>query len=139
MIRRALTNDIEEINKLGIIFNNNFLNTYNIDLYLDNENYIVLVHEEENINAFLIVYKNIDYFELEAIVVDPQYRNRRIAYSLLEFFMYNYTQKNDVILLEVAENNIPALNLYKKCNFEIISTRKKYYNNIDAYVMKKVI
>ena len=33
------------------------------------------------------------------------------------------------ITLEVNEQNIPAINLYKKFNFEQVGIRKKYYNN----------
>ena len=40
-----------------------------------------------------------------------------------------------MITLEVAVNNEPAISLYKKFGFEIISTRKNYYDNVDAYLM----
>ena len=44
------------------------------------------------------------------------------------------------ILLEVNENNIPAIALYEKYHFERIGLRKKYYNNTDnAILMKKEI
>ena len=39
------------------------------------------------------------------------------------------------ITLEVNENNIPAINLYKKFNFEQVGLRKKYYNNADAAIL----
>lgn len=139
MIRKAVINDIEHINKLGIIFNENFLATYNVKDYLENENYIIVVNEDEYVNAFIIMYKNIDYFELEAIVVDPSAREKGIATNLLNFFIREYSRNEDIILLEVAVNNTAAISLYKKFNFEIINTRKKYYKNVDAYVMKKVI
>ena len=43
-------------------------------------------------------------------------------------------------LLEVNENNIKALKLYKKIGFEQISVRKNYYgNNEDAIIMMKII
>ena len=87
----------------------------------------------------MIVYKNIDYYELETIVVNPQYRNKKIATKLLEYFINYCTKKEDIILLEVAVNNDNAIRLYEKFNFEIINNRRKYYGNVDAYVMKKVI
>jgi len=85
------------------------------------------------------VYKNIDYFELEAIVVNINFRKKGIASRLINFFEEKYTKKGDSILLEVAVNNEAAVSLYKKIGFEIINIRKKYYDKIDAYVMKKVI
>ena len=41
------------------------------------------------------------------------------------------------IFLEVRVSNAAAINLYKKFNFEIIDTRKKYYQNgEDAFIMR---
>ena len=43
--------------------------------------------------------------------------------------------------LEVAENNFPAIEMYKKNNFNLIGRRKKYYfmndEKIDALIFKK--
>ena len=139
MIRTAKEKDIIELNKLGILLNDNFTKTYNLDNYINDENYIILLNEEQIINAMMIVYKNIDYYELETIVVNPHYRNKKIATKLLEYFINYCTKKEDIILLEVAVNNDNAIRLYKKFNFEIINNRRKYYGNVDAYVMKKVI
>lgn len=139
MIRFALEEDIDSIYDLGSIFNSNFKNTYNINEYLKNNNYVILINEDNVVNAFLIVYKNIDYYELEFIVVDKKARKQGIANNLLNYFITNFTKENDIILLEVAENNIVAINLYKKFQFEVINKRKKYYQGIDAYIMKRVV
>jgi len=141
MIRNALKEDLEKINELGLQFHSNFKHTYNIESYLRNENYVILVNENSyhNITAFMIVYKNIDYYELEAIIVERSSRKMGIANNLMNYFFNNITKENDTLLLEVAVDNHAAINLYKKFNFKIINIRKKYYNNIDAYVMKKVI
>ena len=37
--------------------------------------------------------------------------------------------------MEVNQNNIPAINLYKKYGFNILGTRKKYYNNTDDAII----
>ena len=139
MIRRAKEEDIKKIYELGSTYNPNFLKTYNISDYLINDKYIILVDEENEINGFLIIYKNIDFFELEMIVIEESQRRKGIANNLLEHFFNNYGTIGDVIFLEVALDNIGAFNLYKKNGFEVISTRKKYYNGVDALVMKKVI
>lgn len=139
MIRKATEKDIVEIIKLGSILNTNFSKTYDISQYLKDEKYIILLNEDDVINGFIIVYKNIDYFELEAIVVNINFRKKGIASRLINFFEEKYTKKGDSILLEVAVNNEAAVSLYKKIGFEIINIRKKYYDQIDAYVMKKVI
>lgn len=139
MIRFALEKDINDIYELGRILNSNFKRTYNLNSYIKNSNYVILVNEDDKINAFLIMYKNLDYYELEAIVVDSTARCKNIATNLLRFFINNFTQTGEVILLEVAVNNENALKLYKKFDFKIVNTRKNYYDKVDAYVLKKVI
>lgn len=139
MIRKAEYKDITILNRLGLQLNENFCSTYNLDSYLSNDNYFILVYEDISIYGFLIVYKNIDYYELEFIVVDYLHRKKGIASMLINHFIDNYTNLNDVILLEVATRNASAVALYNKFNFEVINIRKAYYKNDDAYVMKKVI
>ena len=78
MIRKANKNDIKSINELGILLNSNFVNTYNIENYINNPNYIILVNEIEFITGLLIIYNNIDYYELEIIVVDEKCRKKEL-------------------------------------------------------------
>ncbi len=137
MINKASIEDISTINNLGSLLYNNFNNIYNILYYIeDNNNYEVLIYKEDIIKGFLILYNNIDYIELLVIVVDPLYRRVGIASKLLDYIINKY---NKSIILEVATNNLDAINLYKKFNFIEVGIRKKYYNNlIDAYIMKLV-
>ena len=114
------------------------MKTYSIDDYLANSNYIILINEDDIVNGILIAYKNIDYYELEVIVVDSNYRNKGIAKKMLSKLLNDYVKDNE-ILLEVAVTNNAAINLYLNSGFEVINTRKKYYNGIDAYVMKRVV
>ena len=140
MIKLAKLEDILFINEIGNEYKNNFEKTYKLKEYLDNENYYILVNKEDKINGFMIVYKNIDYYELEMIVVSKECHNKGIATKILKYFCDNFMNKNDSIILEVSVLNNKAINLYKKFCFEIINVRKKYYDNkIDAYIMKKVI
>lgn len=139
MICNATSNDIREINKLGKLWYDNFEKIYLIEDYLLEKNYIILVDKEQEVNGFLIVYKNIDYYELEFIIVKEHLRNKGIASKLINYFIDKYCQKDDIIFLEVSCKNKEALDLYKKFKFEIINIRKKYYKDSDAYIMKKVI
>ena len=45
----------------------------------------------------------------------------------------------DNVMLEVNENNIPAISLYKKNKFEIINKRNNYYGSDAALIMKRVV
>ncbi len=138
MIRNACKDDFTKIIKLGSYLNNNFANTYDLNRYINDSKYIILVYEDIIIKGFIIILKNIDAYEIEAIAVDEKYRRNGIGKSLLDYFFEHFLKKDDTILLEVSEDNMEAIKLYQKCGFEIISTRKKYYNGIDALIMKKV-
>ena len=139
MIYRAKIEDKNSIIDLGKLVIDNFEKTYSIADYILNENYIILVNKENIINGFILIYKNIDYFELEVIVVSEKFRKKGIATNLLSNFINNYCKNNDTILLEVSNKNNNAIKLYEKFDFQIINVRKKYYKDSDAYIMKKVI
>ena len=50
--------------------------------------------------------------------------------------MSNIQESVKLVTLEVRKENIPAIELYKKFGFEIVTTRKNYYQNQeDAYLM----
>ena len=81
----------------------------------------------------VILYEDIyNRFEIDYIIVNSKYRCKGIASKLIESII-NLNPEN--ITLEVREDNIPAINLYKKMGFEIVSKREKYYGNIDGLLM----
>ncbi len=139
MIREALIDDIDKIYELGNLLNTDFSKTYDLSFYIESDNYLVLVNDDNKINAFLIVLKGIDSFDIEVVYVQDDSRRKGIATNLLLFLINNYGNDKKAIFLEVAVNNNRAIALYKKMEFEIVNVRKKYYENIDAYVMRKVI
>ena len=139
MIREALIDDIDKIYELGNLLNTDFSKTYDLSFYIESDNYLVLVNDDNKINAFLIVLKGIDSFDIEVVYVQEDSRRKGIATNLLLFLINNYGNDKKAIFLEVAVNNNRAIALYKKMEFEIVNVRKNYYENIDAYVMRKVI
>ena len=139
MIRKASSRDLKKINNLGIQLFDNFESTYNINNYLGNNNYIILINEESVINGLLIVYKNIDYYELELIVVDYSFRKKGIGQSLMNNFFANYCSKGDKVILEVKSTNYNAISFYKKNGFKVSGIRKKYYKNDDAVIMEVLV
>lgn len=101
-------------------------NTFNKDyIYVIDDNPIGLI-------SFSVIY---DRIELNYIWVDETYRGQGIASKMMDF-MCNYKDITN-ITLEVRVDNIAAINLYKKYGFQIVSIRKKYYGNKDAYLMMK--
>lgn len=89
-------------------------------------------------NGFAVYRTTLDEAEIITIGVHPDVRNTGIASAMLKI-IENELEKNGVksIFLEVAENNIPARKLYKSCGFSEIGIRPKYYDGVDAIMMKK--
>ncbi len=138
MICKANFNDVDEILSIGSTFIKNFKETYNVKEYINDEKYMLFVYKEIKILGFMIVLKNIDCYEIELIVVSEYNRKKGIGSKMIEFLI-DSLDKKQVILLEVSVQNKIALKLYAKYGFKVISTRQKYYDGIDAYVMKKVV
>ena len=122
---------------MGSQYVENFAKKYNLEAYLDNSIYIMKSYiENDEIKGFIIANLLCDSVEILLIYVQEKNRKCGIATKLLLEL-----EKNNVdnLLLEVSILNIPAINLYKKLGYSIISTRSKYYNGVDAYIMKKVL
>ncbi len=78
----------------------------------------------------------VDEINIMNIVVKKGMRKLGIGSSLLDFIIdYAKEHSYSSITLEVNENNIPAINLYKKYNFKQVGIRKKYYNNTDNAIL----
>ncbi len=74
------------------------------------------------------------------IAVLPEYRKNGLGEGLLGFLVeIAVTENCETMVLEVAENNIPAIALYKKFGFKAVGKRKGFYHNSDALIMVKSI
>ena len=136
MIRYAQLKDVKRINELGETLHHNFAKLFNVEEMLDDKLAKVIIYEtDERVVGFLIatcLYENVDIL---SIVVDSSYRRRKIASNLIDYLFSEIDDSVQVVTLEVAVNNESAINLYQKFGFEIINVRKKYYNDIDGYLM----
>ena len=75
------------------------------------------------------------------IAVLPEYRRQGIATALVQA-MVNFSAQSNCTRceLEVNTENTPASELYQKCGFKIVGTRKNFYRRTryksrDAYTM----
>lgn len=67
-------------------------------------------------------------FDIAEVVVDPAYRRRSVARTLLERVAYDAFQLGaERLVLEVAENNMPAQALYNTLGLTQVGLRKHYY------------
>ncbi len=91
-------------------------------------------------NGFIVWRTVLDEAEIITIGVHPDARGTGIAIALLGI-MENEIKKSGVkkIFLEASAENIPAINLYKKCGFNQNGRRPKYYDGVDAILMIKEI
>ena len=114
-------------------------------------NYSILKDELSNANSYYLVAKldneilgfaGIKYVLNDAdimnIVVKKSKRKSGIGSLLLKNIIELCKKLNiSTLFLEVNEENIPAISLYKKFGFEKIGFRKNYYKENNAIVMKK--
>ena len=75
----------------------------------------------------------------------PEYQNQGIGFLILQELEQILLNANcNKIFLEVASNNIMAINLYKKSGFKKIGLRKNYYKisknkKENAFLMEKLL
>ncbi|MGQ9551570.1 MAG: GNAT family N-acetyltransferase, partial [Candidatus Bathycorpusculaceae bacterium] len=74
------------------------------------------------------------------IDVAPAYRRRRIAQRLLQEIERLFKEKGaKMCRLEVREDNVAALNLYKKLGYEKVERLERYYKDAHGLYLKKVL
>ena len=78
-----------------------------------------------------------DYdLELHILIVSKEQRRKQIATKLLNYVETNII-KFSQIFIEVAENNVEAINFYKKNNFVFLNFRHNYYKYNDRNIHAK--
>ena len=101
---------------------------------------IITYVEKDKIIGFLLYSLIYDRIEIEQFEVITKERGRGIGDKLLNYLIEKY-KDSDIknITLEVKEDNIIAINLYKKYGFKKVSTREKYYDGINGLLMEKTL
>ena len=105
-----------------------------------NNNYSLGYYEADDLAGILIgdIIQNDNEYDLELhiLFVSKDFRRKKIATKLL-----HYIETNDVnfskIFIEVAENNIDAINFYQKNNFVFSNFRHNYYRYNDKNIHAK--
>ncbi len=107
------------------------------ELLNPNSKYIVAKLGKEII-GFAGIKIILDEADIMNIVTKKAFRNNGLG-SLLLKNLINISKNSNVksINLEVKEDNLSAIHLYKKFGFQILGTRKNYYKNKNAIIMKK--
>ena len=98
--------------------------------------YFVAV-QEDMICGYMGVWHILDEGHITNVAVHPEYRGQGIGRMLVETTISDGMSKGiEAFTLEVRKSNDTAQELYKKCGFESVGIRKRYYaNNEDALIM----
>ena len=101
---------------------------------------IITFVEKDKVIGFLLYSLIYDRIEIEQFEVITKERGKGIGDKLLKYLIEKY-KDSDIknITLEVKEDNIIAINLYKKYGFKNVSTREKYYDGINGLLMEKTL
>lgn len=118
----------------------NFSNDWNINIFSDeinstNSKYYVF-KEKDIVIGFAGFKQILDSVEIMNIVINRNFRNKgygTIIFKELIKIIKNYNFKK--AFLEVNENNLPAIKIYKQSGFNEISIRKNYYNNSENAII----
>ncbi len=127
---------IDELeNMFPVFFSNNKIRD---DLHANVFSRYFIYLEKSNIIGFVNYYDLYDRFEISYIEVKTEFRNKKIGSNLIEHLI-ELVKNKDIknITLEVNKNNIYAIKLYEKYNFEIVAIRPRYYNGVDGYLMER--
>ena len=91
-------------------------------------------------NGFVVYRATLDEAEIITVGVHPDARRTGIGIALLGV-MEADLKKQGVkhIFLEVAADNMPAQKMYEQCGYVVVGRRPKYYDGIDAIMMRKDI
>lgn len=93
-----------------------------------------LAYKDDVIKGFISYSIMYDLVEINYVYVKEEYRRHNIASKLLEYLIDQVNNLKN-ITLEVNENNLEAINLYKKFGFTVASKRYHYYGSDDALLM----
>lgn len=137
MIRNITVNDINIYNKLGKELNKDFSNLFDLNKELNNKYNKIYVYDLDGlIIGFIHIIVSFDVADIINIVVDQKYRNKGYGKELIDYVIKNNNLEE--LNIEVRKSN-KAVNFYLNNGFKIIREIPNYYNNEDAYFMKKVI
>ena len=138
-IKRISSNDTELIKLLDNTFINEFPTLKLKERFTSNPfTNFFYIEKSGNICGFIDYDVIYDRAELVDIYVLEEYRNLGIASMLMEK-MLEELSKIDIcnVTLEVREDNVFAIKLYKKYGFVEVAVRKSYYGDKDGILMEK--
>lgn len=85
--------------------------------------------EDGEVLGYLHYSTSLDGLDVNSVFVFPMHRKKGVGKTLLLAVLEKAKEiKAEKIFLEVREGNAPAIALYQKLGFNVISERKNYYS-----------
>lgn len=103
--------------------------------------YVVALDEADGILGYAGLDLSGDVADVMTIATAPAAQGRGIGRLLLEELVARAASHGaDAVLLEVRADNTRAIDLYERNGFELLSTRRRYYQpgDVDALVMRRL-
>ena len=128
--------DFEKFSSIG-------WSSQNIENHLEKKNnFSIGFFLQNNLSGILIgetILNNQKYdLDIHLMLVSKDKRRKKIGTSILNYIEINKNLNNiSNIYLEVSENNINAINFYKKNNFVFLKIRHNYYKDNNIYINAK--
>ncbi len=92
------------------------------------------------LEGFLIVRRSFEQAELLTIIVSAQSQNAGLGQALLSAGEAAAAQQGaEIMFLEVAEDNLSAIRLYRKAGYESLGRRPAYYKRPDGRVAALIL
>ena len=109
---------------------------------------LTCIYKRDSVCGFSHMRGNADSSEILTFGVDPKNRDKGYGAALLGAALERAASGGAAqTLLDVRQDNIPAISLYRRAGFERIGKRKNYYKDMvdgrpvytDAHVYKKAL
>lgn len=137
MVDKITLENADKFYELGEVVNSKFKVLFNLESILSSDyDYLLGYYDKDVLVGFLHYSKMYETIDIVNIVVYSKYRNQGIATKLINEMINSFDDVNN-IMLEVNENNLSAINLYKKNKFYVINKRENYYGSESALIMKR--
>lgn len=128
---------LDETKKLSDTLFDNGWTTGQFEQELSKSNSVAFVLADKNsVVGFVFAVKIFDQLEILNLGIQKEFQGRGFAKLLLQNVL-DFCEDNDIskVFLEVRQNNLPAVNLYKGFGFKTNRVRHKYYGNEDGFEM----
>jgi [ribosomal protein S18]-alanine N-acetyltransferase len=90
--------------------------------------------------GFIISRLAADEAEILSVAIDGGWRGRGLSRQLLQTHLGHLAGRGiRTIFLEVEENNLPAVRLYRGCGFEVVGRREQYYRDPSGQLLSALV